>query len=75
MAEGAISEDLRAWKIRCLIYVGSGDVDFQGQARRAAGEIPRAEFTLLEEPDHVSAHLAEVDPLLPTVLRTLRGNG
>jgi hypothetical protein len=75
MAEGAISEDLRAWKIRCLIYVGSGDVDFQGQARRAAGEIPRAEFTLLEEPDHVSAHLAEVDPLLPAVLRTLRGNG
>jgi pimeloyl-ACP methyl ester carboxylesterase len=74
MAEGAISEDLRAWKIRCLIYVGSGDVDFQDQARRAAGEIPRAEFILLEEPDHVSAHLAEVDPLLPAVLRTLRGN-
>jgi pimeloyl-ACP methyl ester carboxylesterase len=73
-AEGAISEDLGAWQIRCLIYVGSGDVDFQDQARRAAGEIPNAEFISLEEPDHVSAHLAQVDPLLPAVLRTLRGN-
>ncbi len=74
VAEGAISEDLGAWQIRCLIYVGSGDVDFQDQARRAAGEIPNAEFITLEEPDHVSAHLAQVDPLLPAVLRTLRGN-
>jgi pimeloyl-ACP methyl ester carboxylesterase len=74
LAEGAISEDLGAWQIRCLIYVGSGDVDFQDQARRAAGEIPRAEFISLEEPDHVSAHLAQVDTLLPAVLRTLRGN-
>ena len=57
-----------------LIYVGSGDVDFQDQARRAAGEIPNAEFISLEEPDHVSARLAQVDPLLPAVLRTLRGN-
>src|ERR671916_642501 len=40
VAEGAISEDLSAWELRCLIYVGSGDVDFQDQARRAAGEIP-----------------------------------
>jgi pimeloyl-ACP methyl ester carboxylesterase len=74
LAEGAISENLRAWQIRCLIYVGSGDVDFQDQARRAADEIPNAEFIALEEPDHVSAHLAQVDPLLPAVLRTLRGN-
>jgi len=74
LAEGAISEDLRAWRIRCLIYVGRGDVDFEDQARHAASEIPRAEFISLEEPDHVSAHLAEVDPLLPAVVRTLRGN-
>ena len=74
LAEGVISEDLRGWQIRCLIYVGSGDVDFQDQARRASDEIPRAEFISLEEPDHVSAHLAQVDPLLPAVLRTLRGN-
>ena len=74
LAEGAISEDLGAWQIRCLIYAGSGDVDFQDQARRAASEIPRAEFVSLEELDHVSAHLTQVDPLLPAVLRTLRGN-
>ncbi len=75
VAEGAISEDLRAWQIRCLIYVGSGDVDFQDQARRAAGEIPNAEFISLEESDHVGAHLAEVDPVLSAVLRTLRAGG
>lgn len=75
VAEGAISEDLRAWQIRCLIYVGAGDVDFHDQARRAASEIPNAEFLSLEEHDHVGAHLAEVDPLLPAVLHTLRGNG
>jgi pimeloyl-ACP methyl ester carboxylesterase len=74
LVEGAISEDLRAWQIRCLIYVGTGDVDFKDQARRAASEIPNAEFISLEERDHVSAHLAQVDPLLPAVLRTLRGN-
>ena len=75
LAEGGISEDLGAWQIRCLIYIGAGDVDFQDQARRAASEIPNAEFISLEEPDHVSAHLAGVDPLFPAILRTLRGNG
>ena len=47
-------------------------------ATAARGELRdgnHAEFILLEEPDHVSAHLAQVDPLLPSVLRTLRGNG
>src|ERR687893_2825040 len=43
VAEGAISEDLRAWEVRCLIYAAAGDVDFHDQAQRAAGEIPRAE--------------------------------
>ena len=75
LAEGEISEDLRGWQIRCLIYAGSGDVDFQDQARRAANEIPNAEFIALDELDHVSAHLAQVDPLLPAVVRTLRRNG
>jgi hypothetical protein len=42
----------------------------------AAGEIPRAEFTSLEERDHVGgAHLAQVDPVLPAVLHTPCGNG
>lgn len=75
MAEGSISEDLGAWKLRCLIYAGTEDVDFHGQAQRAASEIPNAEFISLEELKHVGAHLAQVDPLIPAVLRTLRGNG
>jgi 3-oxoadipate enol-lactonase len=75
LAEGEISEDLGAWEVRCLIYAAAGDVDFHDQARRAAGEIPNAEFISLEELEHVSAHLAQVDPVLPAVLRTLRGDG
>jgi pimeloyl-ACP methyl ester carboxylesterase len=75
IAEGAISEDLGAWRVRCLIHVAAGDVDFHDQAQQAADEIPKAEFISVEEPDHVGAHLAQVDPLLPAVLRTLRGSG
>jgi pimeloyl-ACP methyl ester carboxylesterase len=75
VAEGEISEDLRAWEVRCLIYVGARDVDFHDKAQRAASEIPNAEFISLEERDHVGMHLAQVDPLLPAVLRTLRGYG
>jgi pimeloyl-ACP methyl ester carboxylesterase len=71
LGEGAISENLGTWEVRCLIYVGEGDIDFHEQAQRAAGEIPNAEFISLEELEHVGAHLAQVDP----VLRTLRGNG
>lgn len=74
LAEGAISEDLGAWQIRCLIYVGAGDVDFHDQARRAASEIANSEFISLAELEHVGAHYTQVDPLLPAVLRTLRGN-
>lgn len=75
VTEGAISEDLGAWEVRSLIYVGARDVDLHDQARRAASEIPNAEFIALEELGHVGAHLAQVDPLLPAVLRTLRENG
>ena len=75
MAEGAISEDLGAWQLRCLIHVAAGDVDFHDQAQQAADEIPNAEFISVEEPDHVGAHLAQVDPVLPAVLRTLRSSG
>ena len=74
VAEGPISEDLQAWDVRCLIYVGARDVDFHDKARRAASEIPNAQLISLEERDHVGAHLAQVDPLLPAVLRTLRAN-
>jgi len=57
-----------------LIYVATGDVDFHDQAQQAANEIPNAEFISFEESDHVGAHLAEVDPVLAAVLRTLRAS-
>jgi hypothetical protein len=75
LAEGAISEELGMWEVRCLIYVAAGDVDFHDQAQRAAGEIPNVEFISLEERDHVGAHLAQVDPVLRAVFRTLHGTG
>jgi pimeloyl-ACP methyl ester carboxylesterase len=75
VAEGAISRDLRAWEVKCLIYVATGDVDFHDQAQQAADQIPRAEFISFEEPDHVGAHLAQVDPVFPAILGTLRGIG
>ena len=74
LAEGAISQDLRAWRVRCLIYAAIEDVDFHDQAQRAADEIPNAEFISLGGLDHVGAHL-QPDPVLPAVLRTLRGSG
>ena len=74
VAEGAISEDLSAWELRCLICVATGDVDFHDQAQQAADEIPNAEVISFEESDHVGAHLAEVDPVLTAVLRTLRAS-
>jgi pimeloyl-ACP methyl ester carboxylesterase len=71
LAEGPISADLTAWTVRCLIHAAVGDADFYEQARRAAEEIPNAEFLSIEELDHVGAHLRP-DPVLPAVLRTLR---
>jgi pimeloyl-ACP methyl ester carboxylesterase len=73
VAEGAISGNLRTWQIRCLIYAGTEDVDFIDRARRAADEIPNAEFVPLEGLEHVDAHLVRVDRLLLAILRTLRG--
>jgi pimeloyl-ACP methyl ester carboxylesterase len=75
LAEGTISKDLRAWQIPCLIYVAAGDDDFHDQAQQAADEILNAEFISYAESDHVGAHLAQVDPLLPAVLSTLRSSG
>jgi pimeloyl-ACP methyl ester carboxylesterase len=74
LAEGPISERLRTWQVRCLIWVGAGDEDFREQARRAADEIPNAEFLALAEADHLRAHL-EHEAVLSAVLRTLRGHG
>jgi pimeloyl-ACP methyl ester carboxylesterase len=74
LAEGAISEDLRAWRVRCLIYAATGDADFYEQARRAAADIATAEFVSIDERDHLGGHL-QPDPVLPAVLRTLRQSG
>jgi pimeloyl-ACP methyl ester carboxylesterase len=71
--QGAISDDLRSWRVPCLIYLGAGDADFFEQARRAAGEIPNAEFLALDELDHYGAHF-ETERVIPSVLRTLRAN-
>ena len=72
IAEGAISRGLRTWEIRCLICVAADDVDFFEQARRAAEEIPKAEFATIEATDHLGMDTAGVDSVLPAVLRTLR---
>lgn len=71
LAEGTIVTNLRAWKFPCLIFVGAGDVDFLDQARRAAKEIPNAEFLSLGGVGHLGAHLQH-DIVVPAVLRTLR---
>ena len=70
LAEGDIAVDLRSWEFRCLLFVGSADVDFFDGAQRAAREIPNAEFVSLAGLDHIGAHL-EQDPVLTAALRTL----
>lgn len=72
MAEGAVGENLEAWEVRCLICVAEDDVDFFDQAKRAANEIPNAEFVSIEGTDHLGVDTARADPVLPAVLRTLR---
>lgn len=52
LAEGPISNDLRAWQIRCLIFMGSGDTDFLDQALQASEEIPSAQLISLEGLNH-----------------------
>ena len=68
-----MSDDLGAWDLPCLICVATDDTDFFEQARRAAEEIPNAEFVAIEGQDHLGMDTARVDPILPSVLRTLRG--
>jgi pimeloyl-ACP methyl ester carboxylesterase len=72
MAEGAISADLRRWRIPCLIFIGAADGDFLEGARRAAEEIPDAELLLLGGADHYAAHMSQDDVLIEAVLSTLR---
>ena len=72
LIQGDISGDLRDWSVPCLIYLGAGDADFFEQARRAATEIPNAEFVVLEGLDHLGAHFMS-ERIIPAVLRMLRG--
>ena len=72
LAEGDVADDLGRWTTRCLICVAGEDVDFLEQSRRAASEIPGAEFLALGGEHHLGMDTARVDPLLPAVLRTLR---
>ncbi|HEX6399732.1 MAG TPA: alpha/beta hydrolase [Actinomycetota bacterium] len=71
-AEGAVAEDLGTWSHRCLICVAEDDADFFEDARRAAAEIPNAEFVAIPGTDHLGVDTAPVDPVLPAVVRTLR---
>ena len=72
MFEGDVSEDLGSWRLPCLICVAADDADFFDQARRAAEEIPDAEFVSIDGTDHLGVDTARVEPVLPAVLRTLR---
>ena len=69
--EDNIVTNLQSWQFPCLIFVGAGDADFHDQARRAANEIPNAEFLDLQGVDHLGAHLQH-DIVVPAVVRTLR---
>jgi hypothetical protein len=53
LAEGDVARDLRTWRVRCLIFMGTGDTDFLDQAQRASTEIPNAEFLSLAGRDHI----------------------
>lgn len=58
---------------RCLVFIGAADADFLDEARRAASEIPDAEFISLDELDHYGAHSSPESVVLDAILRTLRG--
>jgi pimeloyl-ACP methyl ester carboxylesterase len=65
LSEGAISPDLGAWRVPCLIYVAADD-DMAANAERAAREIPTATFLALSGESHLSAPY-ECDRVLPAV--------
>ncbi len=72
--EGPISDDLGSWAVPCLIVIGEHDVDFLDQARRAAEEVPDAEFMSMVESDHYKAHTHQPGDVVKAVLSTLRAN-
>jgi len=52
--------------------VAGDDEDFFDQAKRAANEIPNAEFVSIGGTDHLGVDTSPVDAILPAVLSTLR---
>lgn len=71
LSEGDICSDLGSWRFPCLVWVGANDADFRDQARRAAAEIPGAEFVEIGGAGHLEAHLGH-DEVIEAALRTLR---
>ncbi len=66
LAEGPVSQDLGRRRVPCLIYAGAQD-EMHNHAKRAAGEIPGANWLSLAGHTHLSA-AEEVDEVLPHVL-------
>jgi pimeloyl-ACP methyl ester carboxylesterase len=69
---GSLSERLDRWRIPVLFCLADGDIDFLDQARRAAEEIPNAQLVVVAGTDHLGMDTANLDPLVPTVLRTFQ---
>ena len=72
MTEGAVSDRLDEWDLPVLFCMGEGDGDFRDQAKRAAGEIPNAEFLVVEDTDHLGMDSADAHQAVPAVLRTFQ---
>jgi pimeloyl-ACP methyl ester carboxylesterase len=70
-AEGPVSQDLRTWRVPCLICVGEAD-EMHDDAKRAAEEIPGARFVSLGGHSHISAFYEADDLLMPHILELLR---
>jgi len=72
--DGPIAENLATWDMHCLIFLGNADVDFYDLARRAANEIPNAEFFSEQAKDHIESHQSQGESLIDAVLRTLHSD-
>ncbi len=70
-AEGPVSRDLRKWRVPCLICSGDTD-EMHDSARRAAQEIPGAQFVSLAGHSHISAFYEADEALLPHIRALLR---
>jgi pimeloyl-ACP methyl ester carboxylesterase len=71
LVEGPVSQDLRKWRVPCLICAGEAD-EMHDDAKRAAEEIPGARFVSLAGHSHISAFYEADDLLLPHIVEVLR---